>query len=190
VAGADVTLLFYLNKLKYTLIVHTFLFIYKLLVTDNLLETMKVLITLSILVIFVTLSASQNNNVTSAPATPAAVECAAGRWGPSCANVCGNCADGGCKADGNCDGGCKKGWKGEQCAEAECSQDCGPGICVAPNTCGACGDINLVGPNCEDIRLRGLLGSLIALGVISISITLCGIGSVYYKRSRNTPVAL
>jgi hypothetical protein len=71
-----------------------------------------------------------------------------------------------------------------------CKQDCGPGICVAPDICGACGDINLVSPNCEDIRLKGLLGSLLALGVVSISITLCGIGSVYYKRSRNTPVAL
>jgi len=141
---------------------------------------MKVLIPLSILVIFVTLSASQTTNTT----------CPDGRWGSACANVCGNCANGKCLTDGNCDGGCMKGWKGEQCAEAICDQNCGPGICVAPNVCGACGDINLVGPNCEDIRIKGLLGSLIALGVISISITLCGIGSVYYKRSRNTPVAL
>merc|ERR1712055_628769 len=110
--------------------------------------------------------------------------CDAGRWGADCGNVCGHCAADKCaKATGFCDE-CDEGWEGEGCMSPVCG-DCGPGICVSPGNCGACGDINLVGPNCEDIRLKGLLGSLIALGVISVSITLCGVGSVYYKKSQS-----
>jgi len=121
----------------------------------------------------------------------AAKDCEEGTWGTGCLNACGKCDAGACNNEtGICPGGCMKGYEGPRCDKPQCDQDCGPGICVAPGVCGACGDINYVGPNCEDIRLKGLLGSLIALAVISVSITLCGIGSVYYKRSRNTPVAL
>ena len=41
-----------------------------------------------------------------------------------------------------------------------------------------------------DIRLRGLIGSAIAFVVIISSVTLCGMGSVWYKRHTNTGVAL
>jgi len=140
---------------------------------------MKIVLVISALAFYVTLTSAQN--------------CTSGSWGgATCLNACGKCAnDDVCDAvTGNCPGGCEYGYQGVKCDQAVCKQDCGPGICVAPDICGACGDINLVSPNCEDIRLKGLLGSLLALGVVSISITLCGIGSVYYKRSRNTPVAL
>lgn len=121
--------------------------------------------------------------------------CKAGTWGTDCLNACGKCnTDDGinCNGTGSCPNGCIAGYEGDRCDIPICNHvtSCSPGICVAPDVCGACGDINYVGPKCEDIRLKGLLGSLIALAVISVSITLCGIGSVYYKRSRNTPVAL
>jgi len=128
----------------------------------------------------------------SASISAAKDDCQPGTWGPDCLNACGKCDDNGVcnNVTGVCPAGCMKGYEGDNCDKPQCTQDCTPGICVAPGVCGACGDINYVGPNCEDIRLKGLLGSLIALAVISVSITLCGIGSVYYKRSRNTPVAL
>jgi len=147
---------------------------------------MKLILITCVVTFCAVLAAAQDNNST----------CASGSWGLDCMNACGKCdyAEGAtCDANtGACGNevGCLKGYTGDNCDKALCDQDCGPGICVAPNVCGACGDINLVSPNCEDIRLKGLLGSLIALAVISVSITLCGIGSVYYKRSRNTPVAL
>jgi len=151
---------------------------------------MKLILIACVVTFYATLASAQNSSDNTV--------CAAGSWGPNCLNACGKCsysegsaqtcdaATGACGANN----GCLEGYEGNNCDKAVCKQDCGPGICVAPDVCGACGDINLVSPNCEDIRLRGLLGSLIALAVISVSITLCGIGSVYYKRSRNTPVAL
>jgi len=151
---------------------------------------MKLVLIVCVVTFYATLAAAQDSSNNT--------RCANGSWGTDCLNACGKCdyAEGAtatCNVDtGACGNevGCLQGYEGDNCDKAMCKQDCGPGICVAPNVCGACGDINLVSPDCEDIRLKGLLGSLIALAVISVSITLCGIGSVYYKRSRNTPVAL
>uniref|UniRef100_H2YV65 EGF-like domain-containing protein n=1 Tax=Ciona savignyi TaxID=51511 RepID=H2YV65_CIOSA len=131
----------------------------------------------------------------------AAQNCTSGYWGADCMNVCGSCyvqPTMGDLADefacdpvtGKCAKGCNEGYTGNNCDKAVCKQNCGPGMCVAPNYCANCGDISLVSPNCEDIRLRGLLGSLIAFIVIGISVGLCGAGSVWYKRRKDTTVSL
>lgn len=80
---------------------------------------------------------------------------------------------------------CTKGWKAEEnCYVPICNKICTPGICVRPDVCGACGDINLVEPDCKDLRVDGLLGSLFALLTITISIGLCNIASQQYKSKR------
>jgi len=123
--------------------------------------------------------------------------CGSNMWGPDCKSVCGYCnpmgQDAGreCNVDtGACDNGCADGWGGNGCTEPQCPNGCGPGICVAPNYCAACGDINYVSPDCHDIRPGGLLGSLIALIVISISITFCGVGSNMYKAKKSKHAAV
>ena len=46
-------------------------------------------------------------------------ECPDGKYGPSCVNVCGNCAPGTTcdKASGFCPGLCNRGWRGETCSK-------------------------------------------------------------------------
>jgi len=126
--------------------------------------------------------------------------CDGAMWGPNCTNVCGFCKDSfardvECNDDSglcpiNDDGtfSCKFGWRGEKCDHPDCSEynDCNTGECIAPGTCFCGEDINLVTPNCEDIRLRGLIGSAIAVGVISIMILFCDFGSRWYKRNHKS----
>nr|XP_002128961.1 multiple epidermal growth factor-like domains protein 10 [Ciona intestinalis] len=134
------------------------------------------------LVLFIGVVASQN--------------CTDDHWGEDCMNACGNCYvldSNQPKCDpitGKCANGCTGGYTGVNCEKANCVQDCGPGLCVAENYCANCGDISLVSPNCEDIRLRGLLGSLMAFGVIAVSVTLCGFGSIWWKRRMDPSVTL
>nr|CAB3265888.1 scavenger receptor class F member 1 [Phallusia mammillata] len=144
---------------------------------------MKVLILISLIAFFEAVNA-QNST------------CARYQWGADCLNICGECFVEDptariCNVDtGKCAKGCLGGYTGELCDQAICKGGCGSGECLAPNFCGNCGDISKISPNCEDIRLRGLLGALGAFVVIGVSITLCGFGSVWYKRRQNTPVAL
>jgi len=79
---------------------------------------------------------------------------------------------------------CKSGWKGAACKDAICDEDCGSGKCIGPNTCFCGYDINIVGPNCEDIRVRGVVGSIAAFATVTASIALCGLGSKLYKRRK------
>ncbi|CAK8674709.1 uncharacterized protein LOC143469054 [Clavelina lepadiformis] len=141
---------------------------------------MKVLISFAILAIIVAAMAQDNST------------CPKGRWGPDCQNVCGQCETpesgpvcnyntGVCTVPG-----CLGEYSGDDCASPVCKGGCGSGECVAPGYCANCGDISKISPNCEDIRLRGLIGSLISFSVITVSITLCGFGSVWYKRSKSS----
>lgn len=114
-----------------------------------------------------------------------------GFYGENCENVCGYCVDEmgvpvNCSVyDGTCPNTCEKGYEGRKCDEPTCDPPCqNGGECIAPNMCFCGNDINLVKPSCEDIRIRGLMGSLIAIGVLSISILSCGYGSKAYKRSK------
>lgn len=126
--------------------------------------------------------------------------CGNNMWGDDCSQVCGYCDLMGqtkegraCNVNtGECASGCADGYKGNLCTEPDCPNGCGPGICVAPNYCAACGDINYVSPDCHDIRPGGLVGSLIALIVISISIALCSFGHNMYKskQSKHAQVSL
>merc|ERR1712096_81042 len=48
-----------------------------------------------------------------------------------------------------------------------------------------CGeDINRVGKDCADIRVRGIIGSIAAFAVLTSSIALCGMGSKLYAKRR------
>jgi len=118
--------------------------------------------------------------------------CPAGLFGPGCNLACGFCADSDgneveCTSDGNCPSPstCLEGWSGERCNEALCDPACqNGGTCIAPNTCD-CGDnINYIAPSCEDIRVRGLIGPLIAVVTITVSISLCGFASKTYAENK------
>jgi len=143
---------------------------------------MKVISVIALLA-FVGLCYANGNNET--------VTCDANMWGADCTNICGHCNPTGQTSDrlcgvndGKCANNCEDGWEGNMCTEPVCPGGCGPGICVSPNYCAACGDINYVSPDCHDIRPGGLIGSLIALIVISCSITFCNIGSKWYNKKQ------
>jgi len=129
-----------------------------------------------------------------ADANDTTITCAPDMWGADCTNVCGHCNPVGESTDrkcnvntGACASGCASGWvldEPELCTEPECPKGCGPGICVAPGYCAACGDINYVSPDCHDIRPGGLVGSLVALIVISCSIAFCNFGSKWYNKKQ------
>jgi len=138
------------------------------------------------LLAFVGMCCADSNNSTQS------VTCDPNLWGDDCQNVCGYCSPSGQTADRNCNVrtgecaiSCADGYTGMPlCTEPKCDNGCGPGICVAPNYCAACGDINYVSPDCHDIRPGGLIGSLIALIVISCSITVCSVGSKWYNKKQ------
>merc|ERR1711936_354011 len=119
-----------------------------------------------------------------------------GYWGPTCNNACGACAKekpcdkttGVCPESGTT-GACVTGWKGKSCDEPICFGGAGcenEGKCVAPDYC-VCGEsgaqvvgVNkmydgIQGVNCVSLRKDGIKGAFIALAVMSVSISVCGI---------------
>jgi len=113
-----------------------------------------------------------------------------GFYGTNCSQVCGFCLD----SNGNdveCDSTtgecpdefCREGWEGVRCKTAICELACpSDHPCIAPNVCDCGEDINLIQPNCENIRIRGLLGSGIAVLVLSFSVLFCSYGSKAYRK--------
>lgn len=129
--------------------------------------------------------------ITLVPVLSQKSKCKAGPFGPNCDQVCGYCKEGlACLSNGSCSGNkseserCHVGYTGYNCREAVCDGGCGSGKCIGPGICDCGEDINLVRPNCEDIRLRGLIGSAAAFATISTAITLCHLGSKWYKRRK------
>lgn len=130
-----------------------------------------------------------------------AQQCEDGYWGEGCVNYCGYCyTTGGAVQPGDlnrvCDSttgacveGCQAGYTGENCDHAICS-DCSNGVCVAPELCQMCKDISHVSPNCINIKLRGLLGSLISVIVLICALVSCTLGSMFYQRKKNASVRL
>lgn len=119
-------------------------------------------------------------------------------WGEDCVNMCGYCLEdnlvnitfcdkvtGACpenKKDGTAH--CALGWAGPGCSDAQCEGGCNGGTCISPDVCFCGSDINKVGPTCEDIRVRGVIGSIAAFATVTASIALCGLGSKLYKRRK------
>jgi len=114
-------------------------------------------------------------------------------WGEDCDKPCGFCTSGTslaqCDFDtGNCKTStCQQGWTGDKCTTAVCKKNpCASGYaCIAPDVCDCGTDINKVAPSCNDLRARGILGSIAALVTITASIALCGLGSKVYKRRKD-----
>jgi len=122
--------------------------------------------------------------------------CRVGYWGKTCNNACGACAGNkGCnEKSGECPdagktGACEEGWEGNGCDKPICFGNAGcenDGKCVAPNYC-VCGEsgaqvvgVNkmydgIQGVNCVSLRKDGIKGAFIALAVMSVSISICGI---------------
>jgi len=117
-----------------------------------------------------------------------AKDCKAGRHlvNDECIGICGNCANGNCfPQNGTCPGGqCKLEWQGADCKTAKCPDGCGSGECISPGVCFCGEDINRVGKDCADIRVRGIIGSIAAFAVLTSSIALCGMGSKLYAKRR------
>jgi len=123
-------------------------------------------------------------------------ECDSGLFGEDCMSVCGYCQDENGNSetcnpkDGTCTlydekFYCKPGWNGTMCKQPICNPGCNSGYeCIGPNICDCGNDINIVGPLCEDIRVRGVIGSIAAFATITASISLCGLGSKLYKRRK------
>lgn len=151
-------------------------------------EKMEKLLCAVISVCFLAASAQETN-----------LNCTKGYWGEGCANYCGYCAgmestgiyDRECDpVSGQCADGCLGGWSGLNCDIPFCKDGCNGGECVYPNTCANCGDISKVSPGCTNIKLRGLLGSLIAIIVLTLSLAICGVGTVLHERSKGSSAPL
>jgi len=102
--------------------------------------------------------------------------CPAGLFGDDCNGVCGQCFNF-TECDpitGECKLGCFDGYEPPLC-HPKCEQDCSPGECVLPNYCSLCSDINLISPNCTDIRIRGLIGAGVSCAIMFTSIIICGL---------------
>merc|ERR1739848_586087 len=116
-----------------------------------------------------------------------------GYYGDNCNTACGSCKDGAnCLSDGKCPGDCATGWTGDKCDVAQCfgkDGDAGcaeQGKCVAPNYC-VCGESGaqvvglkrnfdgIEGTNCVSLRRDGIKGAGIALVVMFVSISSCGL---------------
>jgi len=112
--------------------------------------------------------------------------------GDKCEGICGNCANGKtcfsnngtCPATGKGSIECEPGWVGDYCKKPICNQQCGTGECIYPDVCFCGEDINRVGKDCSDIRVRGIIGSIAAFAVLTSSIALCGMGSKLYAKRR------
>jgi len=128
--------------------------------------------------------------------------CKEGMWGEKCEDVCGYCLDekgnatscdntvGTCPLLRNGKQSCVEGWIGFKCNEPTCDSDCHGFKCIAPNTCFCEDDVNKVAPTCEDLRVRGMYGSITALLTITFSIILCGIGSNHWEKKRQKRKAM
>jgi len=129
----------------------------------------------------------------------------AGYWGDNCSKLCGQCSEGSSKCNkvsGKCPSGkCAAGWTDKNAGQHKCDQPmcfgelgCDhEGECVAPNYCkctggGAMGQVvgveglyldqdgnEIEGIQCISLRLAGLKGFFIALAVLIISISTCGV---------------
>lgn len=116
-----------------------------------------------------------------------------GYYGDDCNTACGSCANGDCDKDGICPGKvCETGWTGDKCDTAQCFGQDGDagcaenGKCVAPNYC-VCGESGaqvvglkrtydgIEGINCVSLRRDGIKGAGIALIVMFVSISTCGL---------------
>merc|ERR1712168_212825 len=115
--------------------------------------------------------------------------CSAGYWGESasedwlsvdCTLPCGHCGgDGSCNiATGVCTSGdCEDGWTGTLCDKAKCSDDCGGGVCVAPDMC-RCPQLytrviekdgdTIKKITCENQSATGMIGFAGSMGVLAI----------------------
>jgi len=125
-------------------------------------------------------------------------ECQDGYWGDGCNTVCGACADNAfCdKKTGECPGACAKDWESAKDQKQKCdvplcfgsNTGCSGGSgakCVAPNYC-ICGELGaqvvgkqverdgVKGIDCVNLRMDGIIGSVIAMGVMFVSIGICG----------------
>jgi len=111
-------------------------------------------------------------------------------YGKDCMEVCGYCVEDSnevpepCnKKTGLCKSGqCALGWEGADCKEPICNIDCGKGECIAPDVCFCGENVNTVGKTCSDIRIRGLMGSITALAILTSSVALCGWGTKFFKK--------
>jgi len=117
-----------------------------------------------------------------------------GYYGDDCNTACGSCKDDvSCnKNDGKCSDGCAPGWTGDKCNVAQCFGQDGDagcaenGKCVAPDYC-VCGESGaqvvglkrnfngVEGINCVSLRRDGIKGAGIALVVMFVSISSCGL---------------
>merc|ERR1712080_35643 len=127
--------------------------------------------------------------------------CTTGRWGSQCNNICGACSDNsGCNVDtGACPTKlCETGWSGDNCDVAFCDksgcEDRG-GHCIAPNVCSC--PINtpntVVSVNevdgkrivsCDNLKISGSKGALVALIILTASITSCGAIERYVNKGK------
>jgi len=111
-------------------------------------------------------------------------------YGTDCLDICGFCVEKGentlapCdKITGKCPSGeCQPGWDGEDCKEPICNISCGSGKCIAPDVCFCGENVNTVGKTCSDIRIRGMMGSIAALAILTSSVALCGWGTKFFKK--------
>jgi len=121
-------------------------------------------------------------------------------FGPECRFRC-NCATGSscARSNGEC-GECREGYSGLACDQAICTDHCGPfGRCVAPEQC-VCYQLYSIEKEtivheesgtekivhrCVSLRISGLKGAFISLGVLIVSILFCGcVQSTLNKRNR------
>lgn len=95
--------------------------------------------------------------------------------------LCGKCADGArCDSDGKCPNSkCIEGWTGDDCQtplcdDVSCSES--GGVCYDHNKCACLKNYaqNKDDGGCHSMRVAGLKGSVCALAVISVAISICG----------------
>jgi len=131
-------------------------------------------------------------------ASISAQDCPAGYWGTDCNFRCGMCkneSDGvsGCNKDnGKCltQKGCETGYTGEDCQTPQCffntnADQCGSGRCASPDNC-VCTGLTAKDETgkCYSLRIAGLKGAAISIGVLIVSILACQ-GGYKFAHSQN-----